>query len=103
VLERAGIRELFRAVVSSQEVERGKPAPDVYLEAAKRLAVEPERCAAVEDSHNGIRSAHSAGMHVVAVPNTHFPPDAESLALAEAVVQSVSEVPETIRGLADVE
>jgi beta-phosphoglucomutase-like phosphatase (HAD superfamily) len=87
VLERAGIRGLFRAVVSSQEVPRGKPA----------------RCAAVEDSHNGIRSAKSAGMAVVAVPNAHFPPDPESVALADAVVQSVDAVPETIRGLNDVE
>jgi HAD superfamily hydrolase (TIGR01509 family) len=103
VLERAGIRELFRAVVSSQEVQRGKPAPDVYLEAARRLGLEPRRCAAVEDSENGLRSARAAEMHVVAVPNPHFPPDAEALALADAVVQSVAEVPETIRGLEDVE
>jgi HAD superfamily hydrolase (TIGR01509 family) len=103
VLERAGIRDLFRVVVSSQEVPRGKPAPDVYLEAAKRLAVDATRCAAVEDSHNGIRSAKAAGMQVVAVPNAHFPPDADSLALADAVVQSVSGVPDTIRGLDDVE
>jgi HAD superfamily hydrolase (TIGR01509 family) len=103
VLERAGIRGLFRAVVSSQEVPRGKPAPDVYLEAARRLGVQPARCAAVEDSHNGIRSAKSAGMAVVAVPNAHFPPDPESVALADAVVQSVDAVPETIRGLNDVE
>jgi HAD superfamily hydrolase (TIGR01509 family) len=103
VLERAGIRELFRAVVSSQEVPRGKPAPDVYLEAAQRLGIDAARCAAVEDSHNGIRSAKAAGMRVVAVPNAHFPPDAESLALADVVVQSVAEVPETVRGLNDVE
>ena len=103
VLERAEIRELFRAVVSSQEVARGKPAPDVYLEAAQRLAVDAQACAAVEDSHNGIRSAKAAGMRVVAVPNTHFPPDEESLALADAVVQSVTDVPETIRGLDEVE
>lgn len=103
VLERAEIRELFRVVVSSQEVPRGKPAPDVYLEAARRLGVPPERCAAVEDSHNGIRSAKAAGMRVVALPNMHFPPDEESLAFADAVVQSVAEVPDTIRGLNDVE
>jgi len=103
VLERADIRALFRAVVSSQEVPRGKPAPDVYLAAAQQLAVEAARCAAVEDSHNGIRSAKAAGMHVVAVPNAHFPPDADSLALADVVVQSVADVPETVRGLNDVE
>ena len=103
VLARAGIRELFGAVVSSQEVARGKPAPDVYAEAARRLGVEATRCAAVEDSHNGIRSAKAAGMRVVVFPNTHFPPDAEALALADAVVQSVADVPETVRGLNDVE
>lgn len=103
VLQRAGISELFRAVVSSQEVARGKPAPDVYLEAAARIGVTAARCAAVEDSHNGIRSAKAAGMRVVVVPNTHFPPDDEALALANIVVQSVADVPETVRGLNDVE
>jgi HAD superfamily hydrolase (TIGR01509 family) len=96
VLDVAGIRSLFRVVVSSQEVPRGKPAPDVYLEAAQRLGVAPERCAAVEDSHNGIRSAKAAGMRVIVVPNTHFPPDEEALALADVVVRSVSEVPDAI-------
>jgi len=97
VLDRAGIRELFRAVVSSQEVPRGKPAPDVYLEAARRLGVGPARCAAVEDSHNGLRSAKAAGMRVIAVPNTHFPPDEEALALADVILASVTELtPEVI-------
>ena len=73
VLERAGIAELFAAVVSSEEVARGKPAPDVYLEAARRLAVEPGRCAAVEDSSNGIRAAHAAGMRVLAVAERALP------------------------------
>ena len=101
VLRAAGLRELFPVTVSSQEVARGKPAPDVYLEAARRLGVEPARCAAVEDSHNGIRSAKAAGMRVVAVPNPHFPPDDESLALADAVVRSVGGVDgRAARGLA---
>ena len=73
MLERAGIAELFAAVVSSEEVARGKPAPDVYLEAARRLGVEPGRCAAVEDSSNGIRSAHAAGMRVLAHPERPLP------------------------------
>ena len=58
-----------RSIVSSEEVARGKPAPDVFLEAARRLGVAPERCAAVEDSGNGIRAAHAAGMRVIAIPN----------------------------------
>ncbi len=98
VLERAGIAELFAAVVSSEEVARGKPAPDVYLEAARRLAVEPGSCAAIEDSANGIRAAHAAGMRVLAVPNAHYPPAADALALAVAVVSSPAQLtPELIR------
>ncbi len=92
VLRVSGLNSLIRHAVSSQEVARGKPAPDVYLEAAWRLHVDPSRCAAVEDSHNGIRSAHAAGMRVIAIPNTHFPPDAEALALADVVVRSVDEL-----------
>jgi len=92
VLHAAGIAELFPVAVSSQEVPRGKPAPDVYLEAARRLGVDPASCAAVEDSHNGIRSAKAAGMHVVAVPNPHFPPDAEALAQADLVIDSIGEL-----------
>ncbi len=99
VLRAAGLREFFPVTVSSQEVARGKPAPDVYLEAASRLAVEPVRCAAVEDSHNGIRSAKAAGMRVVAVPNPHFPPDEDALARADVVVRSVAELtPELLSG-----
>ncbi|HEY2742125.1 MAG TPA: HAD family phosphatase [Gaiellaceae bacterium] len=92
VLELAGIADCFSATVSSEEVARGKPAPDVYLEAARRLGVEPGRCAAVEDSHAGIRSAKSAGMRVVAIPNTSYPPDDEALELADAVVGSLDEL-----------
>ena len=92
VLELAGIAECFRATVSSEEVARGKPAPDVYLEAARRLGGAPERCAAVEDSHSGIRSAKSAGMRVVAIPNAAYPPDEEALRLADAVVRSLDEL-----------
>jgi HAD superfamily hydrolase (TIGR01509 family) len=89
VLELAGIAECFRATVSSEEVPQGKPAPDVYFEAAGRLGVAPERCTAVEDSRAGIRSAKSAGMRVVAIPNAAYPPDEETLELADAVVPSL--------------
>jgi HAD superfamily hydrolase (TIGR01509 family) len=92
VLELAGLADCFQATVSSEEVERGKPASDVYLEAARRLGVEPERCAAVEDSHAGIRSAKAAGMRVVAIPNAAYPPDEEALELADAVVRSLDEL-----------
>lgn len=92
VLELAGLAPYFKATVSSEEVERGKPAPDVYLEAADRLGVEPSCSAAIEDSSNGIRSAHAAGMHVVAIPNRAFPPPADVLALANVVLESIKEL-----------
>jgi HAD superfamily hydrolase (TIGR01509 family) len=99
VLEAAGLHDVIPVVVSSQEVARGKPAPDVYLEAARRLGVDPQACAAVEDSHNGIRSAKAAGMRVIAIPNPHFPPDGEALAHADAVIESIGQLtPELIEG-----
>jgi HAD superfamily hydrolase (TIGR01509 family) len=92
VLELARLRPFFEATVSSEEVARGKPAPDVYFEAARRLRVAPELCAAVEDSGNGIRSAAAAGMTVIAIPNRDFPPDDEALGLAAAVLSSLDEL-----------
>ena len=86
VLDAAGVAGRFRVTVSSEEVARGKPAPDVYLAAADRLGADPARCVAVEDSANGLRSAAAAGMTVVAVPNPHYPPPADALALAAATV-----------------
>jgi HAD superfamily hydrolase (TIGR01509 family) len=92
VLDVAGIARCFKATVSSEEVAHGKPAPDVYLEAARRLGVDPAHCAAIEDSHGGIRSAKAAGMYVIAIPNPSYPPDAESLAQADRVLRSLDEL-----------
>jgi HAD superfamily hydrolase (TIGR01509 family) len=92
VLELSGLARHFLATVSSEEVPRGKPAPDVYLEAARRLGVSPARCAAVEDSENGIRSAKSAGMRVLAIPNPRYPPAEDALALADDVLTSIEEL-----------
>lgn len=92
VLEELGVAHLFRATVSSEEVDRGKPAPDVYLEAARRLQVEPARAAAIEDSENGIRAAKAAAMKVVAIPNAHFPPGEVALAQADVVLGSLDEL-----------
>jgi HAD superfamily hydrolase (TIGR01509 family) len=91
-LELLGVEHLFTATVSSEEVARGKPAPDVYLEAARRLGVDPTTAAAVEDSHNGILSAKAAGMRVIAIPNAHFPPDGDALAAADVVLDSLAEL-----------
>jgi HAD superfamily hydrolase (TIGR01509 family) len=92
VLELSGLARLFRATVSSEEVPRGKPAPDVYLEAARRLGTPAEACAAIEDSHSGIRSAKAAGMRVVAIPNPAYPPDEAALADADVVLRSIDEL-----------
>jgi HAD superfamily hydrolase (TIGR01509 family) len=92
VLDAADIADKFVATVSSEEVARGKPAPDVYLEAARRLGVSARECAAVEDSRNGIRSAHGAAMRVIAIPNAHYPPSSDDLAVADAVVVSLEEL-----------
>ena len=92
VLELMGVAHLFRTTVSSEEVARGKPAPDVYLEAARRLDVDPARAAAIEDSESGIRSAKEAGMRVIAIPNEHFPPTDETLAHADLVLDSLAEL-----------
>jgi HAD superfamily hydrolase (TIGR01509 family) len=81
VLSEMGVADRFKATVSSEEVARGKPAPDVYQEALRRLGV--ETATAIEDSDAGIRAAHAAGLYVVAIPNPHFPPSAEALALAD--------------------
>jgi HAD superfamily hydrolase (TIGR01509 family) len=91
-LTEAALGDAFAATVSSEEVERGKPAPDVYLEAARRMGVRPERSVAVEDSSNGLRAAVAAGMAVIAVPNPHYPPDADALELASATASAVAEI-----------
>jgi HAD superfamily hydrolase (TIGR01509 family) len=99
-LELSGLSGLFAATVSSEEVGRGKPWPDVYVEAARRLVANADRCVAVEDSHNGIRSAKAARMYVVAIPNTHYPPDAAALAEANVVLASIDGLtPELLRDL----
>jgi HAD superfamily hydrolase (TIGR01509 family) len=99
VLAVSGLDRFFRATVSSEEVPRGKPGPDVYLEAARKLGVAADRCAAIEDSENGILSAKAAGMRVVAVPNPQFPPADEALEAADVVLASVAEItPEVVEG-----
>jgi HAD superfamily hydrolase (TIGR01509 family) len=101
VLEKSGLADAFAATVSSEEVERGKPAPDVYLETARRLGVDPAACVAIEDSTNGVRSARAAEMTVVAVPNEDFPPEPDAQALAALVLDSLDQLsPERVRALA---
>lgn len=101
VLAGLGVADAFRATVSSEEVGPGKPAPDVYLEAARRLGRDPLACAAIEDSSNGLRAAAAAGMTVVAVPNPHFPPAPDALALAAVVLPGLDALtPDVVAGAA---
>lgn len=92
VLEVVGLRPRFAACVSSEEVPRGKPSPDVYLEAARRIGVAPELCAAVEDSSNGLRAAGAAGMTVIAIPSPIYPPHPDALALCAKIAASPDDV-----------
>lgn len=100
VLDSAGLRASFLAALSTEQVARGKPAPDIYLAAAARLAVEPERCVAVEDSTNGLLSAAAAGLVVVAVPQPGYPPAPAALAGSRLVIANLDELtPERLAAL----
>jgi HAD superfamily hydrolase (TIGR01509 family) len=92
VLEALGVADRFVATVSSEEVGRGKPAPDVYLEAARRMGVDPAAAVAIEDSSNGLRSAAAAGMSIIAIPNPHFRPAPDALQLADVVLADLGEL-----------
>ena len=92
VMETSGWRDAFRTWVSSEEVARGKPAPDVFLEAARRLGVDPHDAAGIEDSHNGILAARAARLRVIAIPNREFPPGEEALRAADVVLGSLDEL-----------
>ena len=92
VLAIAGLQHEFQATVSSEEVPRGKPAPDVYLTVVDRLGFAPGQCAAVEDSTNGLKSASAAGLHVIAVPQHEYPPDPAALDAAELVLTSLADL-----------
>jgi HAD superfamily hydrolase (TIGR01509 family) len=81
----------FAAVVCTDDMPHGKPAPDVYLECARQLGVEPTACVCLEDSGAGIQSGKAAGMKVVAVPDPRFPPKPEALALADVVLASLDQ------------
>jgi beta-phosphoglucomutase-like phosphatase (HAD superfamily) len=99
VMATSGWDRVFKAWVSSEEVDRGKPAPDVFLEAARRIEVDPAEAAGLEDSHNGILAARAAGLRVIAIPNHEFPPGDEALAAADVVLGSLDELtPAVIEG-----
>ncbi len=91
-LAASGLASVLRIAVSSDEVAHGKPAPDVYLEAARRLEVDPSGCLVVEDSLNGVRAGRAAGMIVVLVPNASVPPAPEAAGLADLVLDRLDQL-----------
>ena len=92
VLQSAGLAQRFQVSVSTEEVGAGKPSPAVYQTVVQRLGVDPRQAIAIEDSSNGLRSAATAGLGVLAVPNTAFPPSEDALALADVIVGSLDEI-----------
>ena len=92
VLESSGLRPYFRVTMSTEQVPHGKPAPDIYLAVTARLGCSPARCAAIEDSSNGLRSATAAGLRVIAVPRPQYPPDPDALAAVSLVLPSLAEL-----------
>ncbi|MBH0776423.1 HAD family hydrolase [Nocardia bovistercoris] len=92
VLGRTGLIEFFDVTLSTEQVERGKPAPDVYLTVARALRRNAADCAAVEDSSNGLRAAHAAGMRVIAAPRPEYPLDPEARTLATHVIDGLDEL-----------
>jgi HAD superfamily hydrolase (TIGR01509 family) len=99
VMSETGIRSQFKVIVSADEVGRGKPAPDVFLMASERLGNVPDMCAVFEDSSAGILAARAAGMYVIAVPNSHYPPQSDALGQADLVLDSLLDFrPEMLSG-----
>jgi HAD superfamily hydrolase (TIGR01509 family) len=91
-LDAAGLGDAFEVVLSTEDVETGKPAPDIYLAVAERLGVDPTHCVAIEDSSNGVRSAAAAGMAVIAVPHTAYPLDDDAADKATRTLHSLDEL-----------
>jgi beta-phosphoglucomutase-like phosphatase (HAD superfamily) len=90
VLDQSGLAASFAAAMSTEQVPRGKPAPDIYLAVSGALGIDPRRGAAIEDSANGLRSAAAAGLAVVAVPHPRYPPGPDALALAAVVLPGLA-------------
>lgn len=91
VMKRTGLDQIFETMVFGDTIPNGKPAPDIYLEALRRLGVTPERAVGIEDSGNGIRSLHNAGMGIIAAPSPEFPLNEDILKLAQRVIASLED------------
>jgi len=100
VLTSSGLAGHFAATVSGEDVAEGKPSPQIYQEACRRLGANPCACVAIEDSGSGIASALAAGMKVIAVPRPGFVPDDEILGRATAVLPDLTDLnPDVVAGV----
>jgi len=99
-IDASGLASVFTTIVSSDDVARGKPAPDVYLEAARRLGVAPARCLVIEDSRNGVLAGRAAGARVILVPNASVPPGPGVAEMADAVLERLADLPLAAPGAA---
>ena len=97
LLDRTGIRSLFSVVITGDEVQQGKPHPDIYLRAAEKLGISPEACLVIEDSLAGIAAGKAANMRVAAIPDRRFVDPREYEKEANYVLGSLSEIPALIR------
>jgi HAD superfamily hydrolase (TIGR01509 family) len=98
VLRQASLSALFATTMSTEQVASGKPAPDIYLAVAAGLGIEPATGAAIEDSANGLRSASSAGLAVVAIPHPRYPPGPDALGLASVVLPGLADLTPAVVG-----
>ena len=96
VLDHLDIADAFECVCSSEDEAHGKPQPDVYLTAIRKLNAEPNKCLAIEDSYNGILAAKAAGMRSIAVPDTSLPQDARLVGLADVTLSSLQELDQKV-------
>jgi len=97
LLDRTGIRSLLSVVITGDEVQQGKPHPDIYLRAAKKLGISPEACLVIEDSLAGIAAGKAANMRVAAIPDRRFVDPQEYEKEANYLLESLSEIPALIR------
>jgi len=98
-LDRHGLTGLFEVIITGDDVERGKPAPDIYLRAATELKIASDACLVIEDSLSGIAAAKAAGMRVVAIPDTRFVDPAAYKQQADYLLTALSEIPPLIHRL----
>jgi HAD superfamily hydrolase (TIGR01509 family) len=97
-LARTGIRSFFEVIVTGDEVERGKPDPDIYLHTSEKLEVLPNACLVIEDALSGVAAGKAANMRVAAIPDTRFVDSKEYEKKADYVLGSLTEIPALIRG-----